>query len=245
MNLDNSDFANPREIEQKQPVQERLEQTLSFASVTSDRAERRQTTETPQRIEAAKRFDSQLKAFADDTTVTSDNLKAFQAIVKDFNNAADKGQALRQIAPSYLRWDVNMGKQGHEIAGNLDAEKAEAQNANPSRAGLDSNYGAALDVFFNKVATMPMVQRDKIDTALDPKDGETREQRNDKVRAAIGDDKGTLAKFEAMETAFAAVDAVKSPAEKDLEAQLLTHMKEIQKAKSVWRIINQRATIKF
>jgi hypothetical protein len=243
MNLENSD---PREIEQKQSFQDgRLEQQLTLAAVSNDRVERRQTTETPQRIETAKRFDSQLKAFADDASDKSENMKAFQAIVKDFNNAGDKASALRQIAPTYLRWDVNMGKQGHEIAGKLDAEKAEQRNSNPARPGLDAKYDSALDGFFNQVVTLSPVQRDKVETALVLKEGDTRDQRNERVRAAIGNDKATLQKFDEMEKAYAAVDAVKSQNEKTLEAQHLEHFRDIQKAKAAWRIVNLRAAIKF
>ncbi len=141
MNLENRDFADPREIENKTSIQDgRLEQQLTLAAVTSDKVERRQATETPQRIETAKKFDVQLKAFAEDTSVTSDNMKAFQSIVKTFSDSADKAASLRQVAPSYLRWDVNMGKQAHEIVDKLDAEKEAQRKSNPQRAGLDAKY---------------------------------------------------------------------------------------------------------
>lgn len=243
MNLENSD---PREIEQKHSFQDgRMEQQLTLAAVTNDKVERRQAAETPQRIETAKRFDAQLKAFADDASDKSENMKAFQAIVKDFCNAGDKASALRQVAPTYLRWDVNMGKQGHEIVEKLDAEKAEQRNSNPARPALDAKYDSALDGFFNKVTTLSPVQRDRVETALELKEGDTRDQRNERVRAAIGNDKATLQKFDEMESAYAAVDAVKSPAEKALEAEHLQHIRDIQKAKAVWRTVNLRAAIRF
>ncbi len=246
MNLENRDFADPREIENKTSIQDgRLEQQLTLAAVTSDKVERRQATETPQRIDTAKKFDVQLKAFAEDTSVTSYNMKAFQSIVKTFSDSADKAASLRQVAPSYLRWDVNMGKQAHEIVDKLDAEKEAQRKSNPQRAGLDAKYDSALDGYFDRVSSLSMVQRDKIDTAMELKDGETRDQRNERVRAAIGNDKVTLQKFDDMESAFAAVNAAKSQTEKDLEAQHLSHIKEIQKAKAIWRTVNLRAAIKF
>lgn len=242
MNLENSGFADPREIQNKQS--ERAEQQLTLASVTNDRVERRQATETPQRIEAAKRFDAELQAFAGQD-LKSDNMKAFQAIVKTFNDSTDKAAALRQLAPSFLRLDVSMGKQAHEIVDKLDAEKAEQKKSNPARAGLEAQYDSKLDGFWNRLTSLSMGERDKIETAMELKDGDTRDQRNERVRQAIGGDTTTLQKFNDMEKSFDALNAVKSSTEKDLEAQHFAHVKELQKAKAVWRIVNLRAAIKF
>lgn len=241
---DGNEFNNVR-ADRVESNDNTVEQKLTLAAIAEgERVEKRAEAggDTSKRKETAKQFDEQLKAFADKST-DSDNIKQLQDLVKKFNDNPNKADAIKQVATSYLRLDVSMGKQSGETVAQIDQARQEELKNNPARVGMEEDYASKLDQFFDRLTSLSVADRDKIETALERKANEPMDQRDARVRIAIGSDQESLAKFDAMQSAYNTLDSVKSPQEKQLEAKHYGQILEFRESKAVWRMLVMRSRL--
>lgn len=191
--------------------------------------------------DVADRLDKELRSFADaKLDHPSDDMLSFQKMIGKFCDSADKKKAMEDLGDSYSRLNVQMEKRAEATYDDMQAEAAK----NPARKGLDQDYQNKLNTFFDKVDALPDGGW-KVMEMMEWKDGETKAQHQDRVRAGLKDNKDLLNSYNSMEAASDKVDASKSAKERELEA---LHNQQISDFKAMKPVVNKayiRSTIEY
>lgn len=222
-------------------------QNLMSAFYANERLEDKSekgAAETPQRIEAAKRFDEQLKTFADPTdgTVYSKSLTQMQDIVRKFNNSADKSAAVEEAAPAYMRLHTATGKEMMEgTIKELDELQKQELKKDPNRMDLQNDKAIK---FFGALEASPPLLQGQVNDALERRRGESQEQRDKRVDAVIANNPALKTAFEELKEARSITDAKKTPRERELEAKQISEYDDMKLLQAIWRTVVLRSYIK-
>lgn len=192
--------------------------------------------------DVADRLDRELRDFATAKLDNpSANMQSFQKMIGKFCDSADKKAAMEELGTSYSKLKGSSEKEAEETYKEIEAEAAK----NPARKGLESNYGQKVEAFFDKLGALPAEQSNKVYDLLEWKEGESRTQHQDRVRAGLKDDKAMLSAYNSMEEASDKIEASKSAREKGLDA---THKQQIDDYRAMGPVAEKayiRSTIEY
>ncbi len=192
--------------------------------------------------DVADRLDKELKTFA---TAKLDNpskdMQTFQKIVGSFCDDPDKKHAIKAFGDEYPRFKVQMEK---EIGETYEAIKTEGDKQ-PGRAELNADLDTKLQSFFSKVESLPSNESNRIIELLEWRDGETKSQHQDRVRAGLAGNKDVLDSYNKMETASDKVDANKSKLELDLESKYKQQLEDLKTFRQISNKVVIRSEIDY
>lgn len=192
-------LANTTQNENQEPGKEKLS-TSDKANSDKDRSES---------------LDNELRDFANTKFENpSHNMQNFQKAIGKFCDAADKSSALDDLGNTYSTISKLMDV-GVEALYNESKLEAARQ---PGRKELEADYKNKQKAYTDKLIDLPFDEYWRIHNLTEWKAGETKAEHRERVRAGLANNKKMLDAFNAREAAEDAIEAHKSPREKQLES---------------------------
>lgn len=189
---------------------------IAFLTIVSDKGNKNsdRKSEGPGK-DVADRLDRELREFADSKIDSpTSEMKEFQKLISKFCDEPDKKKGLEEMTDPWLKLRVQLGNKIEETYNEKEAEGA----AQPGRKALEKDFEEKVDSFFKKVEKLPPEEEYKIYSLLEWRDGESRQQRSERVREGLKGNKGLLDSFNTVQESLDKIEANKSAREKELEA---------------------------
>lgn len=180
--------------------------------------------------DVADRLDKELKQFADskiDNPTTE--MTEFQKLIDKFCQETDKKQGLKDLSEPYMKLKVKLG---NKISDTYKEKEEEAQKQ-PGRKELEAEFSKKADSFFNKLEKLPFKEEWEIYELMEWREGESRQERNDRVRDGLKDRKDLLDSFNSVQEAVDKIEANKSAKELRLEAEHKTQLRDYRQMQKV------------
>jgi hypothetical protein len=191
--------------------------------------------------DVAARLDQELRQFATAPQCNaSADMKAFQKLVNDFEDAPDKRKAISTLGSEGSKIRVHLTNDASATAAEIKKEAAKV----PGRKALESDFSNKELRFFNQVDRLSDSEKQRVLGLAQFQSGESREFRNARLRDGIQNNTKLLNSFNSMEEAHDRVEASKTPLEKSKERQLISDRSEIQTIQQILTKASIRANIK-
>ncbi len=187
---------------------------LVFADITNEKQEDGKEKVGDANSDQAGRLDRELKDFANSKFEnTSHNMDSFQKAVGRFCDAEDKDAALDDLGDTWSRISKLMDVGVEALYKEIKAEAARQ----PGRKELEADYKKMQNAFADRMISLPFSEYTRIHELMDWKDSETKAEHRDRIRAGMANNKKLLDAYNAREAAEDAIEANKSPREKEME----------------------------